>query len=185
MKVLHVLAVGMWFGGAGFFNFLAAPAIFTSFERVVSGGPSDRTANRVIIPPDASPEEKKALASALAGSAVGPVFPRYWLMQAVCGAVALFTAVAWWNRGRVHRWRVYVLGLAVVTVLVGWPISEHVSHLRLVRFDANPEVAAYAREAFGPWHLVSLGLSFVTVTLAGVGLALAAKLPGEQERAAR
>lgn len=173
-KVLHVLALGMWFGGAGFFNFVAAPAIFASFERVVDGGPSDRTAGRVLIPADATPGEKKALASALAGAAVGPVFPRYFGIQAVCGVVALATAWAWRGCGRVHRWRVYVVGLGMVTVLVGWPISESVSGLRLHRYES-----ADAGAAFVNWHLVSLALSFVTVTLAGVGLALAAKLPGE------
>jgi hypothetical protein len=38
-------------------------------------------------------------------------------------------------------------------------------------------VAAAAKAAFGPWHLASLGLSVVTVALAGVGLAMAARLP--------
>lgn len=180
-KVVHVLALGMWFGGAGFFNFLAAPAIFDSFKDVVHAGPSDRTAGRTIIDPRASPKDKDALASALFGAAVGPVFPRYFAMQAVCGVVGLATAVRWWNAGgRVHRRRVVVLAAGVLTVAVGWAISNHVSELRLHRYES-----AAAGAAFANWHLASLGLSFVTVTLAGVGLALAAKLPGEQERAAR
>lgn len=176
VKMLHVLAVGLWFGGAGFFNFAAAPAIFASFEQVVNAGPSDRTAFTDITPPGT---DRKALASALAGSAVGPVFPKYFAMQAVCGGVSLVTAVTWWSVGRWHRVRVGVIAFALLTVAVGWPISEEVSRLRLERFNPDQAVAAAAKAGFGPWHLASLGLSFVTVAAAGFALALAAKLPAE------
>ena len=50
LRVLHVLALGLWFGGAAFFNFVAAPPIFQSFEKVVNTNPSDRTAYQTIIP---------------------------------------------------------------------------------------------------------------------------------------
>ena len=184
VRGLHVLALGMWFGGAAFFNFGTATAIFASFERVVNDGPSDRTANEQIIPADASPERKKDLANALAGSAVGPVFPRYFAMQAVCGMIALVTALSWWRQGGVHRWRVYVIAAAVLTVAVGWPISEEVSRLRLLRFSTDEFAAGWARAWFGKWHVVSLLLSFVTVCLAGVALVLAAKLPNTVSRGA-
>jgi acyl-phosphate glycerol 3-phosphate acyltransferase len=178
VRGLHVLALGLWFGGAAFFNFGTAPAIFASFKEVVNSGPSDRTANERIIEPGAAQERKDALANALAGSAVGPVFPRYFALQAVCGAVALVTALSWYKQGGVHRWRVFVVALAVVTVAVAWPISQEVTRLRLARFDADATAAAAAKAAFGPWHVASLLLSFVTVALAGLALALAAKLPG-------
>jgi acyl phosphate:glycerol-3-phosphate acyltransferase len=180
LRGLHLLALGFWFGGAAFFDFVAAPTIFSSFEEVVNAGPSDRTANQTIVPANATGDQKHDLARALAGSAVGPIFPKYFAMQAVCGAVALVTALAWLRAepGRsVHRWRVYLIGLAVLTVAVSWPISEHVSQLRVERFSPDSAVAKTAQAAFGPWHLVSLLLSFVTTCLAGVGLGLGAKLP--------
>jgi hypothetical protein len=168
----------MWFGGAAFFNFIAAVPIFESFKQVVNGGPSDRTAYQQIIDPKASDDQKNALASALAGSAVGPVFPRYFAMQAVCGLIALATALAWWNAGgKVHRHRVYVLALAVLTVAIAWPISNYVSELRVLRFDPDSATALAAKAAFGPWHLASLLLSCATVLLAGLALAMAAKMP--------
>jgi acyl-phosphate glycerol 3-phosphate acyltransferase len=181
LRAIHLLALGMWFGGAGFFNFAAAPAIFRSFEEVVNAGPSDRTSGEAILPADAGPERKKALASALAGSAVGPVFPRYFAMQAVCGLVALVTALSWWNTGKSGRWRVYVISAGVLTVAVGWPLSNYVSELRLQRFDPDAAVATAAKAAFGPVHLVSLALSVVTVGLAAAALVLAAKLPADQD----
>jgi hypothetical protein len=179
VRGLHVLALGLWFGGAAFFNFGAATAIFASFKDVVNAGPSDRTANETIIPADAPQKRKDALASALAGSAVGPVFPRYFAMQAMCGVVALITALSWWKQGCVHHWRVFVVAAALTTVAIGWPISDEVSRLRPLRFSSDTSVASAATTAFTEWHLVSLLLSFVTVCLAGVALALAAKLPNQ------
>ena len=184
LRVLHLLALGLWFGGAAFFNFVTAPLIFKSFERVVSTAPSDRTANEVIFIPGADAEKdaarKKDLASALAGSAVGPVFPWYFRLQAMCAVLALLTSLAWIHKpDRVHRWRTGVLLTGLLTIALSWTIGERVSQLREQRFDQNPTVAQSARAAFAEVHLVSLFLSFVTVGLAGVALALAARLPQE------
>jgi len=180
LRGLHIIALGFWFGGAGFFNFFAAPAIFTSFEQVVNAGPSDRTAQITIIPADASPKSKDALSKALAGSAVGPIFPRYFAMQAICGLLALLTALSWWKAGgKVNRWRIYLCATGLLTVAIGWPISNHVSELRLLRFAADSTIASAAKADFTSWHLMSLFLSFVTVCLAGVALALASRLPIE------
>ncbi|MCS7021508.1 MAG: glycerol-3-phosphate 1-O-acyltransferase PlsY [Gemmataceae bacterium] len=181
LRVIHVLAIGVWFGAGSFFNFLAAPAIFRSFEQVVASAPSDRTANEPLLPPEASESRRKALASALAGCAVGPIFPRYYALQGVCATGALLTALSWWFHGHLHRWRVLVLGLAAGGVLIGWPISDYVSELRAARFSPDPEVARSAQEAFSVWHGYSLLLSLSTTILTGVGLALVAWLPPSYE----
>lgn len=191
VRGLHVLALGLWFGGAAFFVFIATLPIFASFKQVVNDGPSDRTANQKIFDPgdakdaDEIQKRKDALASALAGSAVGPVFPRFFAMQAVCGVVALASALSWWKYGGVHRWRVYVIAAAVLTVAAAWPISEEVSRLRFLRYSADTSVANAAKDAFRPWHDASLLLSAVTVLLAGLALALAAKLPHPPEPGAK
>ena len=184
LKGMHVVALGIWVGAAGFFNFGTAPAIFASFKSVVNDGPSDRTANVRIVPDDATQETKNALASALAGSAVGPVFPIYFMLQTICAGVALVTALSWWSAEprRLNRTRVVILGLAALTVAVAWPISLHVSELRLERFSADATIAAAAKDAFGSWHLVSLFLSFVTIIMAGIGLTLCAKLPNDKNK---
>ena len=182
LRILHLVTVGMWFGGAVFFNFLAAPAIFRSFEEVVHSAPSDRTANMPLLPPEASEEQKKALASALAGSAIGPIFPLYFAMQTACVALALLTALSWWKDGGIHRWRVIALGIAAAGVLIGWPLSGYVSEFRLARFSDDPLTAQAAQSAFGIWHGYSLLLSLITTALAGVCLVLAAWLPRETIR---
>jgi glycerol-3-phosphate acyltransferase PlsY len=183
LKVIHVLALGFWFGGAGFFSFVVAPTQNTSFQQVVHTAPNDRTAYQPLGPADASERQRNDLASALFGAAVGPVFPKFFLMQLVCGAAALVTALAWWNatpQQRIHRIRVVILGMALLTVAVGWWVSDGVTQLRVARFDPEPAIAEAARTAFVTWHFVSLGLSAVTTLLAGLGLALTAKLPASE-----
>jgi acyl-phosphate glycerol 3-phosphate acyltransferase len=177
-KAIHVLSLGLWFGAAVMFNLIVAPTqFFEAFPAVVESAPSDRTAN-LPLAPGATADQKKELATALAGSAVGPVFPKFFRLQAACAALALITALGWWKRpGRVNRWRVVCVGLATLMVAVGWPLSMKVSDLRVQRFDPNSSVAEAAKTAFADWHLVSLLLSLVTLVLVGVALAMASKMP--------
>ena len=175
-KSLHVLALGLWFGSSVFFTWFAS-SLFPSFEEVVRTAPSDRTAY-LPLAPEATDQQKQQLASALAGAAVGPMFPRFFALQAVCGIVALITAWGWRKSSEsVHRKRPIVISLALLGVIAGWPISMKVSELRLLRFAADPAVAQAARDAFGQWHLVSLLLSLVTMIWVFIALLMAARLP--------
>jgi acyl phosphate:glycerol-3-phosphate acyltransferase len=177
-RAIHVLSLGLWFGAVAMFNLVVAPTqFFEAFPAVVDSAPSDRTAN-LPLAPGATEEQKKELAQALAGSAVGPVFPKFFRLQAACALLALITALGWWTRpGRIHRWRIVYVGVAALTIAIGWPISEKVSSLRAERYTGNFVTAEAARNAFGEWHLVSLLLSLVTLVLVGVALAMAAKMP--------
>jgi hypothetical protein len=186
-KSLHLLALALWLGGGVFFNLLAAPTIFATFSEVVATAPSDRTAYLPLLPhqPGRSVTEAQAkqegdLARALAGAAVGPLFPRFYALEAVCAAVALLTAFAWINLQpgrRVHRARALVVGLAAALVAVGWPIAQKVSALRIERFAADAAAAQAATDAFASWHLVSLVLSLATLALVFLAVLLAARLP--------
>lgn len=176
----HALALAFGFGGAAFFNFLAAPAIFASFETVVATQPSHRTAGQRIQSETATDAEKKALASALSGAAVGPIFPKYFALLTVTGLIGVVTAIAWHHRGRVHRWRTAILMAALVMTVIGWPLSGWVSQLRLDRFAEDAAVAANAKSLFGPVHLVSLAMSALGTLLSGIGLLLAGWIPREE-----
>jgi hypothetical protein len=167
------------FGGSAFFNFVTAPAIFRSFEEVAAASKSDRTANIAIVPDDATDETRKALASALAGAAVGPVFPKYFAMLVICGSVALITSLPWRSQGLIHKRRTLLLLAVLIVAVVGWPLSGYVSQLRLERFAADPAVAAKAKSLFGPVHLMSLGLSAVGTLLNGFSLWTAGRIPKE------
>jgi acyl-phosphate glycerol 3-phosphate acyltransferase len=177
-RAIHVVSLGLWFGAAVMFNLVVAPTqFFEAFPAVVESAPSDRTAY-LPLAPGATEDQKKDLATALAGSAVGPVFPKFFRLQVACAMLALIPALGWCTRpGRLQRWRVLVIGLAALMAAVGWPLSNKVSALRIERFHPDPATATAATAAFGQWHLVSLLLSLVTLTLAGVALAMAARMP--------
>jgi acyl-phosphate glycerol 3-phosphate acyltransferase len=176
-RALHLLALAMLLGGSVFFNFLAAPALFASFKDVAKTAPSDRTAY-VPISQGLDDAKKEQLGNALAGAAVGPIFPLFFAMQGICAAVALITSLGWWKSpGRANRWRVYLLGQALLTVAIGWPIAQKVTDLRLARFSPDSAVAEAAKSDFATWHLVSLALSFVTILFAFAATLLAARLP--------
>jgi acyl-phosphate glycerol 3-phosphate acyltransferase len=171
-KTIHVLALGLWLGSVVFFSFVAAPIIFQTF-----GGLATEQSQRPTWLPDSLSKEQ---GTQLAGLAVGPIFPWYYLVQGVCGVLAVITALAftrWQPHLAVGRIRLFVLALAFATLLVGWPIAYKVGVLREARYGADPALAAAARADFATWHTFSLLLNFATVGLVAVGMALAASLP--------
>lgn len=151
-RIVHVLALSLWFGGGMFFSFVAAPSLFATFD------------------------------SHTAGQAVGPMFPLYFAIQGACGLLALATAAAWARIGKLHAWRFAIVTAAVGLVLAGWPLVGKVAELRAARESADAVVAATAREAFGMWHGISLMLNMATLALVGAAVALMAVLPDRGPR---
>ncbi len=184
-RCFHVLAVGSWFGAGLFFNLIAALPIFDSFKQVVAEQPSDRTAYQRIQPETASEEEQAALANALAGAAVGPLFPRYFVLSGLCCVVVGMTSWGLWRTAptRVQKLRLILALIGVALVAVGWPISEQVSRLRLERFAPDTAVASAAKSAFATWHFGSLFLSLATTVVVGTLLALCGLLPSPTKEA--
>ena len=116
------------------------------------------------------------------GATVSPLFPVYFLLQGVCGFLALITALGFTRSEsgrRVHRIRFMVILIAVVTIVAGWPLSMKVAELRTQRYSHDEAISKPAKEEFGRLHMYSLLLNFGTVLLTGVGTAMAAALPGE------
>jgi acyl-phosphate glycerol 3-phosphate acyltransferase len=177
-KLLHVLALGLWFGTVIFFN-MAGVLMFNSFtenvEKLKPGEATARTANVAITAGLKTDQERKDLAGALFGTAVGPLFPPFFVIQVTCGLVALVTAFGF--GGRLNRWRLAVIVLGLVTLAIGWPLANYVGDVRMQRYSTDPAIAAAARAAFGPWHTRSLFLNFGTAGLATAAMALAAFLP--------
>jgi glycerol-3-phosphate acyltransferase PlsY len=174
LRGLHLLAVGLWFGSGAFFIFVAATPILTAYKEVVNGEPSYRTAGLTIVPPDATEEQKKQLSSALGGVAVAPLFPRFFVLSALCAGVAVATAEGMrrMKRTKIQKWRLWLCVAGAVLVAVGWPLSVYVAELNAQRFD-SPE----AQKLFNPLHGVSLMGSAITTVVAGVVLLLGAAMP--------
>jgi glycerol-3-phosphate acyltransferase PlsY len=194
-KIIHVLALGLWFGTVVFFTFVVGLALFGGFEAL-----GERSSERPAwfpLPPqfrkhyddlDGPTEQGKRAA----GFAVSQVFPWYFLLQGACGLLALGTALGLSRShpGRVHRLRSLLVLLALLAVLAGWPVEQKVSALRVAR---NQAVDAYLHEAsqaaaaqrlrmeFGLWHGVSLLLNFITLGLVTAAMTLAARLPENKD----
>lgn len=184
-KLLHVMALGLWFGGSIAF-IAAAPIIFSSFKQAVEEAPSQRTAyfslgtedekaQRV----DAGEDPDATLGNALAGTAVGPLFTPFYVTQGVCGLIALTTAIGWClgSRRKVDHLRAWVIGLALVSVGVGYWLAEKVASLRVERYAPDGSVNATVKAAFDEWHQYSLGMLMVTAILVTIAMALTAMMP--------
>jgi acyl-phosphate glycerol 3-phosphate acyltransferase len=201
-KIIHVLSVGFWFGTTVFFSFVVGLSLFSSFESV-SEKPRDRRPLWFPLPAefdkprpsDRFPDPlRKEQGSRAAGMAVSPMFDWYFGIQSVCGVLAVATALPWVGlSSKVHKTRVVLLLLALLTVAVGWYLDQKVSELRMVRNDASDEVlrsdhlgsdtlakADDARTVFGRWHGYSLMCNMATVLLVTIAMSLTAALPGTQ-----
>jgi acyl-phosphate glycerol 3-phosphate acyltransferase len=200
-KTLHVLALGLWFGTAVFFTFVVGLVLLHTFETEASKPGPERPlwfpewqVRHERLPGSGLPDPlRKEQGSRAFGAAVGPLFPWYFGTQAVCGLVALATALGWSSARRgekVHRVRAAVLVLALLGVAGGWWMERVVHGLREERGQAMDAVllgaeptrdqvarAEAARAEFGRWHGYSLLVNFATVALVTVGMALAARLP--------
>src|SRR5262249_50496785 len=155
-KILHVLAVGLWFGMAVFFSFPVALSLFATFERISEARQRPAwfprselyaTDPATWVPPPAGIDKppfemardvEKEQGIRAAGAAVGPMFDGYFLLQGACAVLALGTALPWPRAEpgvRTHKLRIIVLILAFATVLAGWPLERYVSELRGPRND--------------------------------------------------
>jgi glycerol-3-phosphate acyltransferase PlsY len=177
-KTVHVLALGLWFGSSVFFSLVTTPIIFQNFTALAEQPPAARPA---WLPSSFTKEN----ATQLAGLAVGPIFPWYFLLEGVCGLLTVVTALAWVRaepQSKVHKLRFYLLAIALATVLVGWPIAHQVSLFRAARYDPNSLLAETARAQFAVWHSYSLALNLLTLALVTVAMALAAHMPAAVEK---
>ncbi|HTU19529.1 MAG TPA: glycerol-3-phosphate 1-O-acyltransferase PlsY [Gemmataceae bacterium] len=199
-KILHVLALGLWFGTVIFFSFVVGLNLFGTFEQVAAEPPAERPiwfpmwkAHDGPPPAPALPDPlRKEQGTRAAGVVITPLFHWYFGIQAVCALLATATALACRriSTGRIHRLRAGILMTALVTVGLGWWLEHVVDDLRGPRnrtFDAmvshsSPQdkdvrEAVEARRTFARWHLYSLGLNMLTVLLVTVAMAQAAYLP--------
>lgn len=149
---LHLLALATWLGETIFFSFVVAPTLFG------------------------------ALPAEQAGTAVGLIFPRYYLLGYVCGILLALTAFALWRESRPGgvRWLAAALiaGVSLAACLyAGVAVQPRAAALRPQLHD--PQTAPSVREEFDALHRRAVQLN-AAVLVGGVLLAglLAAELRG-------
>jgi acyl-phosphate glycerol 3-phosphate acyltransferase len=174
-KSIHVLSLGLWFGGMIFFT-LAALSLFHTFE-AMGESPPDVRPSWLALPADFDREQ----GTRLAGIAVAPWFDWYFAIQGACALLALASAMGWddLDQERAQRLRLRILMAALALVLIGWPVARYVGKLRIDRYASDQAIADSARAAFGNWHAASLALNMATLVLVTLALALAAQMPAE------
>jgi hypothetical protein len=146
LRFVHLLAVGLWLGEIVFFSFVGAPAIFQVLER------------------------------ARAGDLTSVIFPRYYTLGLVAGAVGTASALALAARaGAPGLWRAAALALAlgvVMTGVAGWGLTPRARALRPALLTAAPDDPVHAE--FARIHRAAVGLNAGTLLVALVGLGCAA-----------
>lgn len=157
---LHALALGLWCGTAWFFSLGVAPTVFATIKDVIANPPSWFSVRQI----------EADIGSRLGGVVVAPMFPSFFLVQAICGTVATGMAIGWLvtQPGRIAKWRAALLAVSMTLVALGWPVSQHVSELRVLRFDNDA-----AKAAFAMWHGISLGLNLTVLALLAPAMMLA------------
>jgi acyl-phosphate glycerol 3-phosphate acyltransferase len=196
-RVVHVMSLGLWFGTVIFFSFVVGLKLFGGMEELVHQ-PTDQSWFKVSTPYDqVTPKISgpKEYGSRTAGHLISPMFGWYFLIQGVCGFLAVTTAWRWQHEPpeKVNRLRVWLLLGALATLVAGWPLERHVHELRNTRHEkidaylrdttstAAEKEALEARSTFGLYHMYSLLLNFVTMALVAAGMGLAAFLPRREK----
>jgi acyl-phosphate glycerol 3-phosphate acyltransferase len=222
-KTLHVLALGLWFGTTLFFSLIVGLTLFGTLQSLAEKESDERpswlplppafdqnpttwedaSTGRVGPPFDSAANLRREQGTRVAGMIIAPLFDWYFLLQGMCGLLALVTALGWTRaepQTRVHGVRAWVLFLALLTVILGWPLERKVHELRLDRNhkvdtvleealtsqqpeDADLHIATVAVHDFAVWHLMSLFLNFSTLILVTVAMALAARMPAQSDSA--
>jgi acyl-phosphate glycerol 3-phosphate acyltransferase len=199
-KIIHVMALGLWFGSAVFFTFVVGLILFNTFDKIGAQPQEERPLWFPLAVEFDQPSPsftfpdllRKEQGRRAAGAAVTPMFAWYFGIQGTCAVLALAMSLSWSGKlGRVHRLRKLVLAAALGGVIGGWFLEGKVDGLRAVRNDASDkalvagptmtlkvrQTARAAREDFAEWHTYSLLVNLLTLVLVTVAMGMAGVLP--------
>jgi len=135
LRILGVLNAALWFGASIFFTFFVGPAFFS--DAMVG-----------------------LLSKPYAGAAAQIVLERYFLLQLICGLVALSHLVgeSLYLTRPILRWSLSLVAAIFVLGLVGgYGIQPKLKRLHLQMYAASTttEVKEAARKSFRLWHSLS------------------------------
>lgn len=139
LHFIHFLSVVIWIGSIIFFSFIAAPTIFKTLPRET------------------------------AGDVVGVIFPQYYKLGCICGALALASLFFLAGASSPDNWRLLTLGLmTLLTFFSAFRIGPKVRKLK-ADFRALEEGAEREekQQQFSRLHGFSMILNMI-VLLAGL-----------------
>lgn len=141
LRFLGIVNASVWFGSAIFLTFAAGPAFF-------------------------SPEMLELMPRYHAGRVAQVVLGRYFVLQAVCAAVAVAHLVLGWLYAGKHPGRSgagLLTGLVALGLAGGLWLQPKLKELHAVKYATNttPAQKAEAGKSFGAWHGVSQGMNLL------------------------
>jgi len=164
-RFIHLLAIGTWFGTIVFWSFAVTLPVLAGMKQLA------------VQPDNWLRLRTEQDGVRLAGEFLAIGFRRYFPVQGICAALAVFTAFLGWRYGSLHRLRVMVLFLGMMLVVLNlfW-LGRVVHRLRTDRYGTDATAAA-ANENFAFWHNLSLGADMIVLLCVFAGLLLAPLLP--------
>lgn len=143
LRILGVLNAALWFGASVFFTFFVGPAFFSEAMLNLLGRPH-------------------------AGAAAQIVLERYFLLQLLCGLVALGHLVgeSLYLSRPIFRWSLSLVAAIFILGLVGgYGIQPKLKqlHLQMYAVNTTPAVKETARKAFRLWHGLSWAVNLVAL----------------------
>lgn len=153
LKWVGLLNAAIWLGATLFFTFAVGPAFFSEKTWALFGWPQNVLA-----------------AKYYAGAVAQVVLERYFLMQHLCGSLALLHLfVSWIYTGRpLQRWLGgMVAGVVVIGFLGGFWIQPKLHELHQTMYGVGGRItvvqAEKARRSFGVWHGFSQAMNFAAM----------------------
>jgi hypothetical protein len=167
VKMVHLLALGLWAGAMVFFSFFTALPIIGEWPARLT------QAGHWMGIQDAKQGTRAA------GEVLDLLFQRYFPFQLVVGLVAVATAL-WLATlpGWLAKARALVLVMALALTAANWfYLAPAVHQARAERYGADAQVAAAAEASFGSLHTRSLLADMAALLLVLIALGSAAWLP--------
>jgi hypothetical protein len=151
LRFIGIANASIWAGTAFFVTFVAGPAMFSQEVLGIFGGTNNSDAARFF-----------------AGSVAQVLLSRYFMLQTVCGAVALLLLVfdwLFWGRPIKERTLFIAGGLLVLVLLGAYGFQPKLLQLHQTMYGVSGKVtyvqAQKARQAFRIWHGLSQVLNVV------------------------
>ena len=167
-KLVHLVSLALWGGGASFFSYLTTPKIFSHLRDQLPLSPLPGVQGLTA-----------EVGRRLAGDVVGTIFPIYFTFQAITGVLAVAAGVLLARHGqRLDKIRcglvAVALGLVLFHVATVYPRSVRILDESYQAQDGgDSRNAEELRKTFGMWHGVSQLLNFMTIALVIAALVLA------------
>jgi hypothetical protein len=145
LRLVGIINAAIWFGAALFFAAGILPAVFSSDMHSVFNETGDNTY--------------------YSGSVAILLFRRFFVLQIICGLVAMLHLLA----EKFYQGRAFpriggglVLVMLALYLLGGLWLQPKMENLRHIRyFGQTQEQKDHARHSFGIWHGISLGINFL------------------------